>query len=93
MDRLTDLSKTEKRRTFTLDRTSSMISEFIVKGFAAREWLEEVIGEKATEEDVYLALQDGTMLCKAVKKIKPELMKKYHENIKAEMKFKMVENM
>ena len=63
-----------KRRTFTLDRASSINHELLIKGLEAKEWLSELTGENIVEEDLEVVLQDGVILCKAIKALRPDLI-------------------
>ncbi len=92
-NRLNELTQAAKRRTYTLDRTSSSIHEFIVKGLEAKAWLSDVIGEEIKEDDLFGALQNGVVLCKVIRKIRADYAKKFNENISEGMRFKMIENM
>jgi hypothetical protein len=80
-----------KRRTFTLDRASSINHELLVKGIEAKEWLHELTGQQIIEQDLEVSLQDGVVLCQAMKVLRPDLIKTIHEHQK--LRYKKIENM
>ncbi|KAI9003228.1 calponin homology domain-containing protein [Gaertneriomyces semiglobifer] len=55
----------------------------------AREWIEEVVGEKFPSDDFQESLKNGVLLCKLIKKLSPDLTIKWNES---KMPFKQMEN-
>eukprot|EP01113_Clastostelium_recurvatum_P044892 TRINITY_DN762_c0_g1_i2.p1 TRINITY_DN762_c0_g1~~TRINITY_DN762_c0_g1_i2.p1 ORF type:complete len:721 (-),score=163.60 TRINITY_DN762_c0_g1_i2:114-2276(-) len=57
--------------TMTLKRAEAGALDYLANQQAAKQWLEEVIGEEIPSEDLSMELQDGVVLCKLISVVYP----------------------
>lgn len=76
----------------TLNRKKNEAQELTRKSVEAHNWLASILGAPLQPEDIQVALRDGVYLCRAVEKLKPETIKKFHSDVSG-APFKSIENM
>jgi len=75
-------------RSLTLQREDRVTVELVEKGNQARNWIEKVLKEKIQEVDLGKALQNGVLLCRTIRTLRPDLINQIHETTQ----FKSIEN-
>jgi hypothetical protein len=84
-----------KPRSFTVGRRNEISAELAQRSQDAKEWIEKILQEKLQDgESLQGTLRDGTVLCRTMRKIKPESIKKFNEfKDKSLQSYKALENM
>lgn len=84
-----------RERSLTVGRRDEISYEFGTRTKEAQEWIESILGSALIPSDnLEFALKNGVALCTLIKKLTPDLIKKFHdEQTTNKMKYKAIENM